>query len=113
MLGVHGVLPEERELPQPFEIDMDLYLDLAPAGRSDDLVDTADYARAAEVAAGVVAGEHCALLETLAERIAEAVLADHRVGSVTLWVRKLEPPVPLEIGSTGVRISRSRVGKRL
>ncbi len=42
-LGTHGVLPEEQERPQPFEVDLDLEVDLRRAGRSDDLADTVDY----------------------------------------------------------------------
>src|SRR2546426_9529011 len=42
-LGAHGVLPEEQGRPQPFEVDVELAVDLAPAGRSDVLSDTIDY----------------------------------------------------------------------
>ena len=42
-LGSHGVLPEEQARPQPFEVDVELSVDLAPAGRSDVLSDTIDY----------------------------------------------------------------------
>ena len=41
-LGSHGVLPEEQGRPQPFEVDVELSVDLAPAGRSDVLSDTID-----------------------------------------------------------------------
>ena len=39
VLGTHGVLEEEQVRAQPFEIDVDVEADLAPAGRSDDLED--------------------------------------------------------------------------
>src|SRR3977135_1693019 len=42
-LGAHGVLPEEQGRPQPFEVDVELSVDLASAGRSDVLSDTIDY----------------------------------------------------------------------
>jgi dihydroneopterin aldolase len=47
-------------------------------------------------------------LEALAEGIAEAVLADTRVTSVSVGVRKLRPPLAADLGSVGVRITRSR-----
>jgi dihydroneopterin aldolase len=107
VLGVHGVLPEERARAQPFEVDLDVEADLAPAGRSDALADTVDYAALADAAARVVTEERHALLERLAERIAEEVRrADARVVSVTVAVRKLRPPVALELSSAGVRITR-------
>lgn len=106
--AVHGVLAEERTAPQPFEVDLDLYLDLAPAGTADHLEETADYAAAVTAAATVLAGAPRALLETLAEDIALAVLADPAIRTVTVAVRKLRPPVPEPLGSAGVRVTRSR-----
>jgi dihydroneopterin aldolase len=106
-LGSHGVLAEERARPQPFEVDLDVVADLEPAGRSDDLAQTVDYAVLADAAARVVTGERHALLERLAERIAEEVRrADPRVVSVTVAVRKLRPPVAVDLASAGVRITR-------
>ena len=106
-VGTHGVLPEERARPQPFEIDLDVEVDLRPAGRSDALADTVDYGALAEAVAGLVGSERFDLLERLAERIAEEVAsADGRVRSVTVAVRKLRPPVPVDLASAGVRITR-------
>lgn len=108
VLGRHGCLPEEKERDQPFEVDLDVCLDLAPAGQSDDLGDTLDYAALVADAAAVVAGESSALLEQVAERIAESAMADPRVTSVTVSVRKLRPPVPADVATAGVRITRYR-----
>jgi dihydroneopterin aldolase len=105
-VGTHGVLAEEQVRAQPFEIDLDLEADLAGAGRSDDLSDTVDYGSLAERVAAVVTEERHALLERLAERIAETALTDHRVHSVTVTVRKLRPPVPVDLGSAAVRVVR-------
>ena len=106
-VGIHGVLPEEQVRAQPFEVDLDLEVDLAAAGRSDDLADTIDYGAITEGVASIVTGEHHALLERLAGRIAETALNDQRVSSVTVTVRKLRPPVPFDLASAAVRITRS------
>lgn len=109
VVGRHGVLAEERVRPQPFAVDLDLVVDLARAAASDELADTIDYGAVVAAAAGVVASQHFALLERLAGRIAEEVLAlDHRVASVTVTVTKLRPPVPFDLASAGVRIVRAR-----
>ena len=105
-VGAHGVLAEEQARAQPFEVDLDLEADLAAAGRSDALADTVDYGDLAVRVASVVTGESHALLERLAERIAETALADQRVRSVTVTVRKLRPPVPVDLASAGVRVVR-------
>src|SRR5207253_8274685 len=106
-VGVHGVLPEEQTRAQPFEVDIDVDADLSAAGASDDLGDTLDYGAIAEAAARVVTGEHHALLERIAERIAEEITGDARVGAVTVTVRKLRPPVPVDLATAAVRITRT------
>ena len=107
MLGAHGALPEEQDRVQPFEVDLDLSADLTAAGRTDDLDDTVDYGAVVAAVQQVVAGERHRLLERLATRIADDVLAlDDRVTAVTVTVRKLRPPVPVDLASAGVTITR-------
>ena len=108
MLGTHGALPEERERAQPFEVDLDIEADLGPAGRSDDLGDTVDYGAISLLVATIIGGEPAQLLERLASRIAEGVLEDERVASVTVTVRKLRPPVPVDLHHAAVRLTRAR-----
>jgi len=107
-VGTHGALPEERVRAQPFEVDLDVDVDLRAAGRSDELGDTIDYGAFTETVVAVVAGPHAELLEHLAERVATAVLnrAGPRAKSVTVTVRKLRPPVPADLASAAVRIRR-------
>jgi dihydroneopterin aldolase len=110
VVGVHGVLAEERQRAQPFSVDLDAWLDTAAAGRSDDLAATVDYAALAALAADVVGASSYSLLEAVAERIAQAVLDhDERLVAVAVTVRKLRPPIPLDLGTVGVRIVRRRV----
>jgi 7,8-dihydroneopterin aldolase/epimerase/oxygenase len=107
--GVHGVLPEERERAQPFSVDLVAWVDLEAAQQSDELSDTVDYGALAQAAADVVAGRSYQLLEALAGRLASALLiVDPRIEAVEVTVRKLHPPLPLDVGSTGVRVRRNR-----
>jgi len=110
ILGTHGVLPEERTRPQPFEVDADLVVSTVAAGISDDLADTVDYAAVVDRIAAVVGGATSyLLLEALAAAMADALLAaDSRVQAVTLSVRKLQPPLPADLSTVGVRITRTR-----
>jgi 7,8-dihydroneopterin aldolase/epimerase/oxygenase len=110
VVGTHGVLPEEKRRAQPFELDLELHVDLAPAGASDRLEDTVDYAGVAAAAAAVVAGPPSYdLLEALAGAVASAALAaDPRVTAVTVDLRKLQPPLALDIATVGVRVTRQR-----
>ena len=72
--GRHGTLPAERELGQPFVVDIELRLDLQPAGLSDDLARTVDYSEVHRQAKEIVEGPPVSLTETVAERIAGTVL---------------------------------------
>lgn len=108
--GRHGVLPAERELGQPFVVDVTLYLDLRPAGLSDDLTETVDYGGVHRLARQVVEGEPANLVETVAERIASAVLEEHPVvEAVRVKVKK--PHVRLDgtvLDGSAVEILRRR-----
>lgn len=107
--GVVGVLPEERTRAQPIEIDVDLEVDLRSAGRTDDLADTVDYGAICDLMADTVARLRPQLLERLATELALAALAhDHRIDLARVAVRKLRPPVPHLLDSSGVVVTRGR-----
>ncbi|HEY5155623.1 MAG TPA: dihydroneopterin aldolase [Acidimicrobiales bacterium] len=108
VVGICGALPEERERAQPFEIDLEVEADLATAGRSDDLADTLDYGALAAGVEHLVATGRFTLLEAMAASIADQVLVDPRAQAVTVTVRKLRPPVPQHLETSGVSIRRSR-----
>jgi 7,8-dihydroneopterin aldolase/epimerase/oxygenase len=105
-VGTHGALPEEQHRAQPFEVDIDLQMDLRPAGQSDDLADTVDYGALAESVERVITKERFQLLERLAERIADVVRQDERVDAARVTVRKLRPPVAVDLASAAVTITR-------
>jgi dihydroneopterin aldolase/2-amino-4-hydroxy-6-hydroxymethyldihydropteridine diphosphokinase len=108
VMTVVGVLPHEREAPQPIRIDLDLHVDLRDAGRSDELADTANYGDVAERVAAAAREAKDVLLERLADRVAEVVFGIERVEAVEVVVTKLRPPVPESLDSTAVRILRHR-----
>ena len=100
------MLPEEQARPQPFEIDVELVVDVSAAGASDDLEDTVDYAAVCEAVSRVVSSEQYRLLERLATRIAEVCRSDPRVFSAIVEVRKLHPPVRAMLDYVAVRVER-------
>lgn len=105
-LGTHGVLPEEQNRPQPFEIDVELGVDLEKPGASDALEDTVDYSAVCEAVSRIVRTERYQLLERLATRIAEVCSADERVERVWVTVRKLRPPLGVLVENVAVSIER-------
>ncbi len=75
--GRHGTLPAERELGQPFVVDVELRMNLRPAGLSDKLEETVDYGEVHRRAKEIVEGTPVNLTETVAETIAAAILEGH------------------------------------
>ncbi len=103
-----GVLPEERERDQPLEIDLDLRGDWSRAGATDALGDTVDYGAVCDLVEQVCGASSPKLLERLAELLADAVLDTTSADSVSVAVRKLRPPVPQQLATAGVAITRRR-----
>jgi dihydroneopterin aldolase len=108
--GYHGVRSEEKSLGQRFLVDLELTLDLAPAGRSDDLGLTLDYGEAYRVVRELVEGPSRDTLEAVAEETAAALLDRfQRLQAVLVRVKKPGAPIAgAHFGTVAVEISRRR-----
>lgn len=106
--GIHGVYPEEQLAPQPFEVDVELALNLQPAGLNDDLEQTVDYARVFDTCRQIVESTRFNLVEAIAEAIAHELLAGFPVQEVTVRVRKPDVKLGGPLRSVGVEIRRRR-----
>lgn len=108
--GYHGVYEHERRGGQEFVADVTLGLSLRAAAASDHVADTVHYGELAEEVAAILSGEPVNLLETLAQRIADAALAREIVDSVTVTVHKPQAPIAVPFGDVAVTIRRRRKG---
>jgi dihydroneopterin aldolase/2-amino-4-hydroxy-6-hydroxymethyldihydropteridine diphosphokinase len=108
LLCVIGALPHEREAEQPLRVDLSIGADLRDAGTSDELDDTVNYGLVAERVVELATSSKHILLERLATDITDLVLGFDRVDEVEVTLTKLRPPVPTPLGTTAVRISRTR-----
>lgn len=106
--GNHGVFDHEKRDGQDFFIDITVWMDLAPAASSDNLVDTLDYGGLAERAAAIVAGPSRDLIETVAAEIVDGVMSDPRVYSAEVVVHKPTAPIPMVFSDVAVVARRSR-----
>jgi dihydroneopterin aldolase len=105
----HGVHEDEKTTPQRFEVDVELELDLGPAGRSDDLTATVDYGDVAKLAREVLEGPPVGLIDTLAERIAARLLERFPpADAVVVRVRKPDVQLGAPVAYAGVEIRRVR-----
>jgi dihydroneopterin aldolase len=106
--GHHGVYDFERSQGQDFLVDAVLELDLDAAARTDDLRRTVHYGELAERLVAIVAGEPVNLIETLADRLVAACLADDRVTAATVTVHKPGAPIPHAFTDVAVTLRRTR-----
>lgn len=104
--GYHGDTQAERTLGNRFHVDVEIRMDLAVAGRSDNIADTLDYSHAFALVREVVEDQQYSLIEAIASRIAETILADPRIDSVKVRVGK-QPPIAGAIDRCSVIIERS------
>jgi dihydroneopterin aldolase len=109
VFGRHGVLPEEAVLGQRFYISLDARLDLAAAGRSDDVAHTVSYADLTQIAVDIATARRFNLIEALAEAIAATILDRFgSVESITVRVDKPSAPVPAILDGVSIEITRQR-----
>jgi dihydroneopterin aldolase len=102
------VLASERQLGQPYVVDVELSVDTSSAAHSDQLTDTVDYSALAVALTETIAGEPVNLIETLAQRLADRCLADRRVREVEVRVRKPHAPVGVLVDDVQVVIRRTQ-----
>lgn len=107
-VGKHGVLDFEHERAQTFVVDATLFLDLAPAGHSDDLHDTVDYGAIAKGIVAIIEGDHVDLIEKLADRIASMILEYPAVSRTQVTVHKPSAPIVVPFDDVSVTVERSR-----
>ena len=105
----HGVLAEEKKKGQTFIVSAELYLDLKPAGVSDDLEKTVNYADVCALIEKVMLEDKCDLIEAVAENIANAILVNYeKIKSVHINISKPMAPIPMKFETVCVDITRSR-----
>ena len=109
LFGYVGVFPDEKENGQTFYIDVELDVDLQPAGKSDVLAKTVNYAEVFGLAEQLMEEARCDLIESYAERFAEELFAYFElVQAVQITVRKPDAPIEGKFRSVGITICRER-----
>lgn len=104
----HGVFPEEREHGQIFVVDLDVEYDARPAARSDDVLDTINYAQLAEAVHNAVASDPVNLLETLAHRILVQVFSFPTATHARVTIHKPNAPMPVTLAGVSITVARDR-----
>ncbi|MBR0260920.1 MAG: dihydroneopterin aldolase [Selenomonadaceae bacterium] len=109
VLGRHGCSESERQHEQLFIVDVELYLDLSRAGKTDDLGDTVNYAQVLTDIKKIVSGTPRNLIETVAEDICEILLRKYfLLDGLKITLHKPAPPVKEKFSGAAVQIVRNR-----
>ena len=108
-IGYHGLYDSEREIGQPFIVDVELSLDLQKAGKTDDLSYSVDYNDVAVLIHNEIVGPPVTLIETLAENISRKILhAYPTVEKIKTTVHKPRAPISVAFGDVSVTVKRER-----
>lgn len=106
--GRHGYYEHELTTPQPFEVDVELVMNLQPAGVDDDLTKTVDYGRVYEIVRQIIESTSVRLLEAIAEAISHEILLAFDVREVGVRVRKPKVQLGGPLDHAAVEIWRRR-----
>lgn len=103
----HGVFPEEKREGQTFLVNAVLYTDIRKAGRSDQLEQSTDYGDVCGFITRWMEENTCNLIETVAERLTQAVLLRYDlISGIDLEIRKPEAPIKQPFGCVSVKVHR-------
>ncbi len=103
-----GLLPHEEHVPQPLELDLTVWLPLAPVGQTDSPSQLVDYRDLYATVADTVGRSPHRLLEALCEKIAARVLEIAAVERVRVAARKPHAPIPGPLDYVEVVLERGR-----
>ncbi|MGL5033933.1 MAG: dihydroneopterin aldolase [Microcystaceae cyanobacterium] len=109
--GYTGLWQEEQILGQWFEVNLTLWVDLRSSAASDDINETVDYREAIAMVKTIISDQKTkfALIEKLAQAIADQILTLKLVTQVRVELTKVSPPIPDFGGQIVIDITRSRL----
>lgn len=105
----HGYFDEEARLGQKFQVTLDLYQDLRPAGTDDAIGSTTNYGDVCQTVDRFMRENRFDLIETCAEGLAHHLLeAFPGIRALDLTIHKPWAPVGLPVEDLSVTIHRAR-----
>ena len=106
LMALIGIYDHEKVKPQRIVVNVDLSVQETEGPMSDEIDHVVSYEIVVKKIEAIVAAGHVNLVETLAEKFAEACLRDKRVLAARVRIEK--PDIIPNARSVGVEIERSR-----
>ncbi|TWB45426.1 dihydroneopterin aldolase [Nitrospirillum pindoramense] len=106
VMAVIGIYDHEKRQAQRLRVNLDMMVLDRQGQRRDDIADVVSYEDGVNIVRDLAAQGHLNLVETFAETVAQRLLKDTRVHSVTVRVEKLD--VFPDAASAGIEITRQR-----
>lgn len=103
-----GLLPHEKLVPQPLELDLTVWLSLKDVGDTDSPSHLLDYRDLYTLVADTVGASHHRLLEALCAKIADRALQQSGVARVQVAARKPHAPIEGPVDYVEVVLERTR-----
>lgn len=104
--AIIGVKPWEHHMAQDIVLDLRLPTDSRPAAQNDDLSQTVDYDAITQFACQFIGETKVGLIETLANRMADAIMEQFSLESIGLTLHK--PHALACAQDVSINIERSR-----
>lgn len=109
--AVVGCFSWEREMLQPLMLDLQVFVDLSKAAKSDDLDDTINYAKVCELTTEVIQLAKPKLIENAAQIVIDTLFDNFaEIQRLSITIRK--PAIIPQAQSVGVRLERERICTR-
>ena len=108
----HGVYEFEKEKDGTFELDLELYLPLLKAGKSDRLEDTINYEDIISIATKAFTDKHYALVEAAADSVCDRLLTEFDIDKITIRVRKPHAPIDADFDTVEIELNRKNEDKK-
>ena len=108
----HGVYEFEKEKNGTFELDLELYLPLLKAGKSDRLEDTINYKDIISTATKAFTDKHYALVEAAADSVCDRLLTEFDIDKITIRVRKPHALIDADFDTVEIELNRKNEDKK-
>jgi dihydroneopterin aldolase len=104
-----GILPHERKIPQPLEVDLTVWLrDNLTRGSAGNPEGIVDYRALYDLVSATIGNGPTGFIEELAVTIAERTLEEPKIAKVRVVIRKPNVALPGPLAGAEVRVERAR-----